>query len=82
MWVCLHGLHWLTVHFFGTLLPPAFSPATWTGDGIDAFLAAAGLEFQGYIHKRMEKRLNRQPQEPIPPHPNKALSGGPPEAGR
>jgi len=67
MWVCLHGAYWLAVHFFGALLPPAFSPATWAGDGIDAFFVAAGLGVRDYIHNRMEKRLNRQPQEPTPP---------------
>ncbi len=67
MWLCLHGAHWMLVHYFASVLPAALAPATWTGDGIDAFIAAAGLSFQDYIHKRMEKRLSRQPQEPTPP---------------
>ena len=63
-----HGLHWLLVHYAGSVLPPAFSPALWTVDSIDAFFIVFFMSFRDYIHKVWEK-----PLEPPPPRPSATL---------
>jgi hypothetical protein len=75
MWLVLHGLHWLLTRYFGAVLPPAYSPATWRGDGIDALCVTAFMRLQDWVHKIVEKR-----QGIVGTHP--AASGDPPEAGR
>ena len=63
LWLAIHSLHWLLVHYFGSVLPPAFSPATWAGDGIDAFVVAVGMAAHEWNHKFWEKRDPARPDE-------------------
>ncbi len=71
LWLALHGIHWLMVRYFGSLLPPAFSPATWTGDGIDAFVVTGTMAAHNYIHKATEKRQKPTPSRSSPTLPKR-----------
>ncbi len=55
IWVCLHEAHWMLVHYFVSVLPAALAPASWTGDGIDAFFIKVFMSLQDYMHKATEK---------------------------
>ena len=76
LWLVLHTTHWLLIRYFGSVLPPAYSPALWTVDGIDAFFLVVFMTLQDYVNKIIEKR-----QAAFRTHPA-ARGGDPPEAGR
>ena len=71
LWLALHAIHWLLVRYFGSLLPPAFSPATWAGDGDDALFIKVFMTLQDYIHKATEKWQKPTPARSSPTLPKR-----------